>query len=179
MMTSINSVVANEDIENNILIGILKPEEQENYIRNLHWIKFYTIICYICIFSPFIFCDYYYSQNNNNCLNKTIRASALNMRDYLITSGTYSAFLLLVLIISVIIINFNKKINNMQMYITRILEKIGILSALTWVICGAIIYYMLTNINNCSIDINIYIFASLMIKFTYILYTIYNKLRRK
>ena len=176
MMTSINSVVANEDIENNILIGILKPEEQENYIKNLHWIKFYTIICYICIFSPFIFCDYYYSQNNNSCLNQTIHASALNMRDYLITSGTYSAFLLLVLIIVFSFIDFNKKINKSHTYIIGLLEKIGILFALIWVICGAIIYYMFTNINFCSIDVNIYIFASLMLKFTYILHTIYYKL---
>lgn len=160
----------NNIVDNNVIIrSILKSKKT---IKNKSWIKFYMILFYTCIICPFIFCDYYYSQNNNICVKQKTYTS-LTMYVYLLISGTYFVFILAIIILSIIFIDFlNLDKNN---YIIKIFERIFLLFLISWTIIGTVIYWVYMNKSLCSINTNNYIFISLIIKLSSFLYSIYKK----
>jgi hypothetical protein len=129
------------------------------------------LIIFITLFSfPIIFCDLYFANNDNTCVNQKFEKLNVNMYQYLMVSGIYGSSTLFIINCCVVLCDFSK-FNDHTVLLFSILEFISKLFTTSWTIVGGVIFWHFMDISICSNTVYNYLFASLVIKLVCILLT--------
>jgi hypothetical protein len=129
------------------------------------------LVIFITLFSfPIIFCDLYFANNDNTCVNQKFEKFNVNMYQYLMVSGIYGSSTLFIINCCVALCDFSK-FNDEMTLLFSILEFISKLFTTSWTIVGAVIFWHFMDNGSCSNKVYNYLFASLIIKLVCILLT--------
>lgn len=134
--------------------------------------KLIVVIILAVFMLPFAISNLYYAYTDNSCVNLPAGRLAITLKDFLLVDGYYllSAF---TIVSAFIIFTDNLKKDN---YNDSMLYKfIGLLVSiifktftLSWLILGAVIFWKLIDNNACDNGIYNYIYAMIIIKFSFV-----------
>jgi len=136
-------------------------------------------ILFLIIGFPIAFCDLYFSQltTENSCLYKYYYNIYINLQTYLLVSGIIELILLIIFICYLWLFLYFEKQADLFAFILIYLSKFSNLFLFAWnIICAIIFWGYSYQSHDCSIYINNYIFASLIIKFaSFVIFVINSK----
>ncbi len=130
------------------------------------------IMIFVC---PIPFCDLYYGYTDDTCVSEPAGRLAINLKDYLLIYGWIVMSVIGLLSIGLCFIDvnsFGSETNNDRHFVCGG-TFFSIISALVnvfltiWNIFGAVIFWSLMDISECSNSIYNYVFASLIIKLVF------------
>lgn len=161
------------------LKGILKKPEEYIYEQKrieIRLFKLCFILLFIVIMTPIIFCDLYFGFTDISCSRETPDKLDINLRLYLLVSGFIGLSILFIILITIILFEYNtnseSSILNIYCCNFSILFILISLFNLIWNIIGGIVFWgYIYGTSKCNKTISTYLFVSLIIKFVGSLFT--------
>lgn len=127
----------------------------------------YLIIIFIMfIIFPFAFCDLYWAYRDNSCVHNLAGKLSINLYDYLLVSGWMSIGIILMLILGILCMS------PIIMFSFGIIGMFIALFSFCWNIIGGVIFWAYMDNSTCSSSVFNYVFASLIIKYVFMLFSL-------
>lgn len=154
------------NLEELLLFNKEMEEKKRNYItKNYVLYKLVSLLIIYIIYLPFAIADIYYALNDRHCIDQNIKNIPINLFDCLMSSGTYTIVMILIITIMLCVIDFDtiqydKKTNNI-IHIYIVINKLFIISIH---LVSAILFWLTTDTKLCNNEVFIYLYISLIIK---------------
>ena len=155
---------------------LIKSDENKHkiFMNNFHKVCYIFGLCVLCL--PLIICDIYFAINDDTCLHNKINKLQINMYDYLFVSGIWGIIILMSCsLIKYYIIRQNYDEDNMLITFILYSSLSNKIFSTAWVILGSVMFWSILDTNNCSSTIYNYLFASMIIKSTYVIINLTQK----
>jgi hypothetical protein len=169
------------DIEslNEIKSILSKPRTPEQNLVTQKTIGFIMYFVLVIVCFPLIFCDYYFAMNNTTCMQQPLHIS-LTMYDYLIINATFGCFVLLVIFLIFMTVNFNNYDSDSNLIVFLVVSKyICMLFTIAWAALGGIMYWGEMDKSLCSNSTNDYLTTMLIIKYISIAFELNYSMNKK
>jgi len=179
MSTQVHSDIEKNDSFTELKSILVKPNEQKNILFAQTFARVFNFLFLFIFVFPMIFCDYYFSMNNDECVKQHLNIS-LTMYDYLIVNAIFGSIVVFGILLLFIYFTGESSGKLTENYLFIILINLSRCFGISWVVVGTVIYWGEMNRTLCSQQTNDYLTASLILRIimtSFELNNIYNKKR--
>jgi len=142
---------------------LVKPDEKKNTRVAEFAVR---VVCFLLLFIfvfPMIFCDYYFAMNNESCVKQPLHVS-LTMYDYLIVNAIFATLIMFGLLLLFMFCDSDNINNFKESFVFVILMHVARCFGISWIVVGAVMYWVEMNRTLCSQQTNDYLTASLILR---------------